>query len=136
MIRTYNPLPAFFCAFVVLAGISLLVLMTSMPKTFPALHEPVVPRPEHYKTWTRCTQAENAHAIIADPKSPCRLYSCNTGQLRVCTGDLGQGHVTAFQWLWYDEGAGMWREGTAFIQRHQAKADRYIGNNNCMEIVQ
>ena len=97
------------------------------------VHVPL--RGEHYRTPKRFYQAQQAHVILADPNSDCRVYDCEVSRdsvLRVCIGDLEGATVYAMQWLIVSGEEVL--EGTSFVQRDAGKAERYIRNNGCGEV--
>jgi len=128
MIRSLNPPKAFL---VLMA----LALLAAAVIALPGLHQALPPRIGHYRTTARQLQAQQARAIIANSQNPCKLYRCNTGDLRVCIGELDTGEVVqALQWLFFADGE--WLEGTSFIQSKPHKVRNYLGNNGCVEVVQ
>ncbi len=116
----------------VLFGIVVIVFVVVLVVALPALHDALDLRVGHYVTWKRATQAENARAIIKDPRSDCNFHNCQSSvgsRLRVCKGNLDGVVVWAAQWL--NQVGNEWREGTSFLQRTQRKRDRYLRANQC-----
>ena len=125
-------------ALLAIVGIVVLaVIFVVQVQALPALHDPLDLRMGHYTSWKRATQAENARAIIKDPRSDCGYHTCNTtsgSTLRVCRGKLGDAVVWAVQWVTCQLNECLdweWQEGTSFIQKRKHKLDNYRRNNGC-----
>lgn len=98
----------------------------------PAIHDPLDLRIGHYVTWPRATQAENARAIIKDPRSDCDFHNCQSSigsRLRVCKGNLDGVVTWAMQWL--NDVDDEWLEGTSFLQKSERKRGNYLRANGC-----
>ena len=118
-----------------LLALMTLILLAVAVIALPGLHQALPPRIGHYRTAARQLQAQQARAIIASSQNPCKLYRCNTGDLRVCIGELDTGEVVqALQWLFLADGE--WLEATSFIQDKPHKVENYLRNNSCVEVAQ